>query len=294
MARKRLLPDTGLRGTVRDWRLPPVPTRRTAVLALVLLTILAATGRAAAAPGDLDLTFGGDGTVEAYPGGYISVPTAVVVQADGGVVAAGVSGPTGSDVAVVRWESDGDLDLTFGGDGIVTTDFGADEVARAVTAQWDGKIVIAGATGSSYNSDGDVILARYLSNGSLDPTFGVGGQVMTDLGMREGAGDVVTLGDERIAVAAFAYDDVAFSMNLVVLRYLADGTPDPTFGSGGSTITPVDAFNTAVARLVVQPDGKLVAATFADGEAPSSSRATTPTAISTRALATTASRRRRS
>jgi hypothetical protein len=55
--------------------------------------------------------------VEANPGGYISVLMAVVVQADGGVVAAGAYGPTSSDVAVVRWESDGDLDLTFDGDG---------------------------------------------------------------------------------------------------------------------------------------------------------------------------------
>ncbi|MEO6026452.1 MAG: hypothetical protein ABIR79_06260 [Candidatus Binatia bacterium] len=85
-----------------------MPTRRTAALAGALLTIVAAAGRATAAPGDFDATFGGDGTAEANPGGYISLPSAVVVQSDGAVVAAGVLGPTSSDVAIVRWEPDGD------------------------------------------------------------------------------------------------------------------------------------------------------------------------------------------
>ena len=86
----------------------------------------------------------------------------------------------------------------------------------------------------------------------------------TDLGMSEGAGDLAILGDERIVVAAFAADDDPFTMNLVVLRYLADGTPDLAFGAGGSVITPVGGSNTQLARLVVQPDGKVVAATLGE------------------------------
>jgi len=66
----------------------------------------------------------------------------------------------------------GALDHTFGGDGIVTTDFGSSEEAYTIAIQSDGKIVAAGYTG------GDVALARYTVNGALDNSFGINGLVI--------------------------------------------------------------------------------------------------------------------
>jgi len=69
----------------------------------------------------------------------------------------------------------GDLDATFGSAGKVTTDFSSGEDAvRAVVLQPDGKIVVAG------RSSGDFGVARYNTNGTLDTTFGSGGEVRTD------------------------------------------------------------------------------------------------------------------
>src|SRR5438132_6682199 len=69
----------------------------------------------------------------------------------------------------------GDLDPTFGNGGKVTTDFPGENEGRAVAIQTDGKIVVAG--GPDF---GDAfLLTRYNADGSLDPSFGIAGQVVT-------------------------------------------------------------------------------------------------------------------
>src|SRR5438034_7710444 len=83
----------------------------------------------------------------------------------------------------------GDLDLSFGGDGRVTTDIGmlveSIETARSVAIQPDGKIVATGSTGEGGSGFGDFVLARYNPDGSLDTSFGgatgLPGTVRTDL-----------------------------------------------------------------------------------------------------------------
>src|SRR3989338_2487821 len=79
--------------------------------------------------------------------------------------------------AVARTKA-GELDKTFGAakTGIVTTDLGGIDTAYALALQLDGKIVIAG------ESDNDFAVVRYLTNGSLDSSFGTGGKVTTDIG----------------------------------------------------------------------------------------------------------------
>ena len=108
---------------------------------------------------------------------------------DGGFVVVGRTDGTGSnrDFGVVRYNDDGSLDTGFGGDGIVTTDFaGQADQANAVAVQADGKIVVAGlaARTGPLGADNDFALARYNTDGTLDPSFGGDGLVTTDLGTR--------------------------------------------------------------------------------------------------------------
>src|SRR5262245_14652956 len=94
------------------------------------------------------------------------------------LVAAGLLAvlPLGAPQAALA--GDGDLDPTFGGDGIVTTAFpGGTVSATSVVVQADGKLVLAGSS-----SRGDFVLLRYTANGALDPSFGGDGVVTTDLG----------------------------------------------------------------------------------------------------------------
>src|SRR4051794_36465011 len=118
-------------------------------VALVLLgvgLILAVGAGAAAAPGELDPAFNGDGKVITAIGSAADTAYGVALQPDGKIVVSGLSNNgSDNDFAVVRYNPDGSLDSSFGGDGVVTTAVGSgDDQARAVALQPDGKIVAAG------------------------------------------------------------------------------------------------------------------------------------------------------
>jgi uncharacterized delta-60 repeat protein len=133
--------------------------------------------------GSLDTTFGARGKVMT-DASNISDISALVIQSDGKIIAAGGSQATGSsgDFGLVRYNDDGSLDSTFGAGGKVTTAFGPwrDRVF-ALSLQPDGKIVAGGDTESREDGGSAFGLARYHRDGSLDTSFGFGGKVRTDV-----------------------------------------------------------------------------------------------------------------
>jgi uncharacterized delta-60 repeat protein len=132
--------------------------------------------------GSLDPTFDGDGKVLTDFGAG-DIGEDVAIQADGKIVAAGLSGAGTNpfNFALARYNTNGSLDLSFGGDGRVLTDFGSNEEAFGVAIQADGKIVAAGLTGAGTNPE-NFALARYKPGGSLDATFDGDGRVVTAFG----------------------------------------------------------------------------------------------------------------
>jgi uncharacterized delta-60 repeat protein len=108
--------------------------------------------------GSLDTSFDGDGKVTTDFGG-LDGALGVAIQPDRKIVAAGF---TGDDFSLARYNLDGSLDTSFGGDGKVTTDFGGFDQAFEVAIQPNGSVVAAGFTGD------DFALARYNRDGSLD------------------------------------------------------------------------------------------------------------------------------
>ncbi len=158
------------------------------ILAVLLLIDLASVASPALAPsnshghGDLDTTFGSGGIVTTAIGPSYDYAYAVSVQPDGKIVAAGHA-DSGSDYnfAVMRYTVSGDLDVTFGNGGVVTTPIGpGSDTAQAVTIQPDGKIVAAGYADNG--RDDELGVARCTVAGALDPTIGNGGAVTTPIG----------------------------------------------------------------------------------------------------------------
>jgi uncharacterized delta-60 repeat protein len=90
--------------------------------------------------------------------------------------------PFSFDFVLARYNADGSLDATFDGDGKVSTDLGAWDLADSVVIQTDGKIIAAGSAGTGGNPPVayDFALARYNPDGSLDSTFDGDGKVLTD------------------------------------------------------------------------------------------------------------------
>jgi uncharacterized delta-60 repeat protein len=206
--------------------------------------------------GTLDSTFAEDGKVTTDFTNARDQANAVAIQADGKIVAVGRSG--GADFAVARFNTDGALDATFGGDGKVTTDFThGDDPANAVAVQPDGKIVAAG---------GGPKLARYNIDGTLDPTFGGDGKVIPVLtccpafvsvydATLQSNGKIITAGEWFECFAAGDCED-----DVVVTRYDSDGTLDTTFASGGVAFGICGRAN----AVALQADGKIVAAGVVD------------------------------
>ena len=99
--------------------------------------------------GSLDRTFGTGGRVTTDFGGGGAQATALGVQADGKLVAAGIAGPCCA-FGLARYRANGRLDAGFGTGGKVTTDFGSDDVGHALVVQADGNLVAAGVVESRF------------------------------------------------------------------------------------------------------------------------------------------------
>lgn len=234
--------------------LPKGLTRKTIHLRFVLFLILMAgsTHGVFANAGDLDLTFDADGKVITDLSGGTDQISALAIQPDGKIVAAGVSF---ADFGVARYNADGSLDTGFGTNGVATYDFdGFPDRARAVALQQDGKIVVVGE--SNENSAQNFGLVRYNSDGTLDAGFGTGGAVFTDFaGNNDYAYAVAIQPDGKIVVAGDVGIGGLFYFGLA--RYNSDGSLDGAFGTAGKMF---NFPNGSANSLAIQPDGKIVAA----------------------------------
>ena len=147
----------------------------------------------------------------------------------------------------------GDLDTTFGANGVVSSNFGGLCHAYAVAVQVDGRIVVAG------DAHSQAAVARYNTDGSLDPTFGSAGVTITPAGELAAAFAVAIQPDGRIVVAGQVHFNTIAYDDWLILRYNTDGSLDNTFGSGGMINTDFGTFDFAYA-VQIQPDDKIIVA----------------------------------
>ncbi len=259
--------------------------------------------------GSADTTFGNNGVVTTSLGTGMDQAEGVAIQPDGKIVVAGFTqgATTGLDFAVLRYNSNGTLDTTFGKGGIVTTDFdGLNDQAADVVLQPDGKIVVGGTATVSANTT-DFAVVRYNSDGSLDTTFGTDGKVTTFVGQFPTAERMALQSDGKIilvggsgfelvrynpngtldtsfgtggivsALPASIAEDVAIRSNgsivvggtltngtsntdFQIAQFLPNGSLDPSFGSGGITTTAFNGADATAFALTIQSDGSVVLA----------------------------------
>lgn len=117
--------------------------------------------------GSLDTSFDGDGKVITDFGGGFDSGRSIIVQPDGKIL---VAGNSTNSFAMARYNSDGSLDTSFDGDGMVATDVSAGGISDgyAATLQSNGKILLAGSIWNSASANNDFALARCNTDGSLD------------------------------------------------------------------------------------------------------------------------------
>lgn len=216
--------------------------------------------QSSAQPGILDLTFGNNGIVRTDIDQMNDYGFAVAVQTDGKIVMAGFANVDSSnDFCLVRLQSNGNYDSTFGVNGIVTTDLQASsgDYLLSICLQPDGRILVGGRTHFGMSAH-DFAIARYSYNGNIDSTFGTNGIVLTDFnGFNDYGSDMKIQSDGKIVMAGYSFDGTTTSMGFA--RYLQNGQLDSTFSADGKTTIQAPNLYLDGQSLCIQNDGKLIA-----------------------------------
>jgi uncharacterized delta-60 repeat protein len=215
--------------------------------------------------GSLDQSFGAGGKtiIEMDPNGDLL--SAVVLQPDGKILAAGSFNQTGLDLnfMLARFNADGSLDSRFGAKGRTLVDFG-DRTAEvgSLLLQPDGTIIIVGSSGGGFGNEfNDFALARFTANGMLDPNFGTDGKLKTHFdsgGSNSGTwGAAGVLQRDGKIIVAGSYKVDGMTREFALARYNPDGSLDESFGTGGEVTTTFDR-DVRGNAVALQRDGKIV------------------------------------
>ena len=224
--------------------------------------------------GSLDRSFGNGGIVTTtFPAGSYAFD--VALQPDGKIIAAGTDfvdfsfdDSSNTDFALERYNPDGTPDTTFSGDGQVTTDFdGFNDDAFSILLQPDGKLVAVGSAKNPANFY-DFAATRYLSNGTIDTTFGVAGKVRTDFGDQnfDQARSAVLQRDGKIIAAGFAISENGLVQNFAVARYNSNGVLDTSFSTDGIMQIDFGSCCQGANKVLLQRDGKIITVGYANTE----------------------------
>src|SRR5688572_22757432 len=169
--------------------------------------------------GSLDNSFSADGRQSIYFGTSYEVAYSLGIQSDGKIIVGGCTfAVVDDDFSLARFNPDGSLDNTFDGDGKVVTSLGADDWIFSLLLQADGKIVVAGYSGTGATSD--FALVRYHTNGILDSTFDSDGIVITDF---NGNGDMAYAAaiQPDLKIIAAGYTNNGTDHDFALARYLS-------------------------------------------------------------------------
>jgi len=210
--------------------------------------------------GTLDDSFNGTGKSIISIAGGESVAKAVGVQTDGKIVVAGFAYVGSStNFALVRCNSDGSLDSSFGSFGRVSTSFGPGNPAYAysLAIQPDGKILVAGV--ATIGGVGNMALCRYTANGVLDASFGTGGQVTTQVGFSyDQASAIAVLPSGKIVIAGLSWQG-SFDQYAIV-RFNPNGSLDSSYGVGGKVVISFEDGYDQANALALDQIGRAVVA----------------------------------
>jgi uncharacterized delta-60 repeat protein len=178
----------------------------------------------------------------------------VVIQPDGRSILGGYTQVIDNELALVRLMPDGSLDPSFGANGTVITPFGPfDDACTSLLLEPDGKIIAGGY--AKQGAWARLAVARYLPDGTLDPSFaGSGFTIVDSLG---GVVDMTRQPDGKLIVLSYYFPGIYG--NFCLVRLNADGSPDSTFGTNGVVLgTLAEPFGFAASTVDLAQDGRVI------------------------------------
>ncbi len=220
------------------------------------------------ANGSIDTSFGNQGIIIPQLSGN-SFARHMALQTDGKIVVVHNRVQSGvQKLVVLRYDSQGQSDPTFGVNGYVDTSVGIGHEFEAVELQTDGKIVVS-CSGFTNATSYDFWVIRFNTNGSLDDGFGTGGMVKTPIGAGGSLDQAKALAIQangKIVVAGRAPN--VPNSNFVTVRYNKNGALDTKWGNGGIVISELGGNADAINAVAIQKDGRIVVAGESDSLTP--------------------------
>ncbi len=211
--------------------------------------------------GSLDNSFDGDGKKVVQLGliGYVDIARDVLIDASGKIILVGemTTLSHGKDFALLKLHADGNIDTTFGNNGLASANFsGLDDIGYSGVILMDGRIAVGGST--TVFSDTDFGLAVFTSNGTLDNSFSGNGKHNTDFGAgNDQAFDIKQQGDGKILLAGSS--TIFSTKDITAARYLLNGQLDTNFNTDGKLVTTINASGDDEARsILIQPDNYIL------------------------------------
>lgn len=205
--------------------------------------------------GSLDTSFASSGKVVIdIDSGSQDVAYATILDADERILVAGASGTwTDTKYTLLRFNTNGVIDSTFGTNGIITTDIDLyKEYPKSINIQSTGKIIVSGSiqVASGY----DIAIVRYNSNGSLDTSFAENGKLIFS-------------GNRFLSYSEIQPDDKIIgggkeSQNAMLFRINPEGDIDTTFGSNGFVYTDLGSSNDHIKSLCLLSNGHIIAGAY--------------------------------
>jgi uncharacterized delta-60 repeat protein len=211
----------------------------------------------------LDSTFGTNGKVTTHISNFSEWASSMATQSDGKIVVVGstdtvTSGLPKRNVLIIRYNSNGSVDTTFGTNGSKVFSIGTlDDYAMSVAIQPDGKILVGGNTKVS-TSDINFFIARLDQSGNLDTTFGTSGKITTNVSGDDNFCEFKLQQDGKIVAVGSA----DYHKTNAIVRYNSNGSLDTTFGSSGIKTFKIlsggaNDWN-EIRDIALQKDGKIV------------------------------------
>ena len=207
---------------------------KTVILFLIMSSIIAT----AQTDGSLDTTFGANGKVITnIAGASVDFAYDAVQLNDNKILVAGYTTLNGQDMLLLKYDQNGQLDTTFGTDGIsIIEDETRLSQVRKVGLQSNGKIILAGRSGSQ---TAYATIARADASGALDTTFGTNGFTRKISGTESDIQALMVLPDDKIVVVGYVLNNTS---NIQVIKLNADGSFDMTFGTNGVKVITIGSF----------------------------------------------------
>jgi uncharacterized delta-60 repeat protein len=211
--------------------------------------------------GVLDTSFNKTGKVLTAIGPNNDRGYGVAIQRDGKILVSGGTNNGSTRVfALVRYDSTGIVDSSFGKKGVASVDFwGNSDLAYSIAFQPSGKIILGGITIGSSTS---FALTRIDTDGTIDNTFGTNGLDTSHFyGYDDEIRSIAIDSIGRIIAAGFAYNTNSTLDDIALARYDTSGIIDTTFvDSTGKVALDIGTTNDTAKAVVIQHNGKILMA----------------------------------